>query len=76
MRSVDRCDRCNNGRMKVYSVRTVGLSRQRFLKCSAGCGQTGQEAVKVDDLGRAIIFSNLATSSTGPKHETTPGSVL
>ncbi len=75
MRSGERCLSCNAGKMRTYSVRTVGLSRQRFLKCSAGCGQTGQESVKVDDLGRAIIFSNLATSSTSPKHETTPPSV-
>jgi hypothetical protein len=63
MRSGERCDRCNSGRMKVYHSRTAGLCRVRYLRCTS-CRATGQEVVTVDDLGRSVvILSNRTTTS-------------
>lgn len=73
MRSGERCPKCLAGRMVVYSVRTNGFSRLRFLRCSAKCGHTGREAVALDDLGRAVILPSRARSSTEtPSRSTTP----
>jgi hypothetical protein len=63
MRSLDRCERCSVGRMKCYSVRTVGSSRLRYLRCDS-CQETGRETVLVDSLGRQVFTVMLATPST------------
>lgn len=75
MRSGERCVGCGAGVMRVYSVRTAGFARIRFLRCSVRCGHTGQEVVSVDDLGRAVILSNRAKPSTVAGGGTTPASV-
>ena len=64
MRSGDRCLVCGLGSMKVFSVRTRGLSRTRYLRCTH-CQATGKEILKVDHLGRQLfIFDLVATPST------------
>ena len=62
MRSGDRCLVCGLGSMKVFSVRTRGLSRTRYLRCTH-CQATGKEILKVDHLGRQC-FNVGATPST------------
>ena len=56
MRSLDRCEHCQVGRMKVYTTRTIGVSRIRYLKCDH-CHTTDQEVLRVDELGRSIILT-------------------
>lgn len=62
MRSGERCTSCEAGRMKTYCTRTVGSSRIRFLKCSS-CDAKGQEACKVDELGRTILDCTLRSTA-------------
>ena len=54
MRSLGPCPVCQAGRMQTYKTRTVGVTRVRYLKCSA-CKATGHEQLRVDDLGRTIL---------------------
>jgi hypothetical protein len=75
MRSGERCPECQSGRMRVYSVRTVGFSRLRFLRCTMRCGATGQELVPIDDLGRAVILPFRANRSTDKRSESAPPGV-
>ena len=56
MRSGERCQQCNVGKMHVETVRTTGSSRTRYLRCTnkPECKNRGTETVSLDDLGRPI----------------------
>lgn len=71
MRSGERCDKCDLGRLRVYCSRTVGMARVRFLKCSS-CGATGQETARVDDLGRTILGISTRPSTATPSESAPP----
>lgn len=60
MRSGERCECCGTGKLKVYTTRTRGSSRVRYLRCDH-CETTGVELVRIDDLGRSIL--NVCTSA-------------
>jgi hypothetical protein len=63
MRSLDRCTSCQVGTMKIYTTRTQGLVRLRYLRCTA-CGSKGKECFSVDSLGRQTSFAVGTTRST------------
>ena len=56
MRSGERCEQCNVGKMHVETVRTIGSRRTRYLRCTNkdSCKHRGKEIVHVDDLGRSV----------------------
>jgi len=60
MRSLDRCEVCQAGRMMVYKSKSLGARRLKYLKCSS-CGSTGKEWIRLDSLGRQSF--ELDTSS-------------
>jgi protein-arginine kinase activator protein McsA len=62
MRNLDRCEKCQRGRMRIYHTRTVGSSRIRFMKCD-GCHTPGKESLQVDHLGR-IVYSHDTSGGT------------
>jgi hypothetical protein len=53
MRSRERCERCNVGKMHVDTVRTAGSRRVRYLQCTE-CKHRGKEVCALDDLGRPV----------------------
>ena len=46
--------------MKTYKAITNGLSRTRYLRCTL-CDETGKEILRVDHLGRPLLFLNVDT---------------
>ena len=46
--------------MRVYKTITNGLSRTRYLRCTL-CDETGKEILRVDHLGRPLLFLDVAT---------------
>lgn len=69
MRSGDRCEVCNIGRMRTRTTFTRGSSRVRYLVCRH-CQATGKECLGLDDIGRPI-FEVIATRSNTNRHQTT-----
>jgi hypothetical protein len=55
MRSLDRCPKCQVGILRLYSAKTRGLIRVRYLRCDS-CRHPEKEIVHVDVLGRQIFF--------------------
>ena len=67
MRSGERCQQCNVGKMRTRTTFTRGSSRVRYLVCT-GCGSTGKESLRLDDIGRPVFViathSNAASIAT------------
>jgi hypothetical protein len=65
MRSLDRCQQCSVGTMRIVTTRTRGLTRVRYLKCDCdSCKAKGKETFAVDSLGRQTSFAVGTTRST------------
>ena len=65
MRSLDRCQLCQVGTMRIVTTRTRGLTRVRYLKCDCdSCKAKGKETFSVDSLGRQTSFAVGTTRST------------
>jgi hypothetical protein len=61
MRSLDRCPKCQVGRIREYRAITIGSSRKRYLKCDS-CDKTGTEVVQIDELGRQVFAAPVITN--------------
>lgn len=61
MRSLDRCQQCEVGRMRTYKTRSIGFNRVRYLKCEF-CKAKGREQFSIDAQGRPVFFSHQCTS--------------
>jgi hypothetical protein len=57
MRNLDSCDQCTNGIMRIYTTRTRGFLRTRYLKCDR-CSETGKEIVRLDSKNREVSTSD------------------
>ena len=64
MRSLDRCPKCQAGTIQNYSVRSLGATRTRYLKCdNKDCDHSGKEIVAIDELRRQVYSAPVATGS-------------
>lgn len=63
MRSGERCQACELGKMRTRTTITRGSSRVRYLVCTS-CKTTGKEVLQLDDIGRPI-YVHVAIHSNG-----------
>jgi hypothetical protein len=64
MRSGERCQSCQVGRMRTRTTITRGSSRVRYLICTS-CTQTGKESLRLDDIGRPVFAMHSNGASSG-----------
>lgn len=59
---IPRCSVCH-GRQRVYTTRTAGLSRLRYLRCD-NCGATDKQILRLHPDGTILLSGLILPHST------------